>query len=183
MTIRTFRPAVAALLAAAAFTGTANAASLIGDSITSAYYFPTASTVYGNFTVSPSPTFTVGAGTEASALVDGFINQTFDFDANSLTVTLLSNVTWTSAVFNGWQFVNNSNVFDAISSVTGIDPSRVSVSGNTLSVNWESLAFTPESQIVINFGVVPEPASWMMLIGGFGLVGAAMRRRAAVSAA
>ena len=29
---------------------------------------------------------------------------------------------------------------------------------------------------------VPEPASWAMLIAGFGLVGAAMRRRAAVAA-
>jgi hypothetical protein len=31
--------------------------------------------------------------------------------------------------------------------------------------------------------VVPEPASWAMLIAGFGLVGAAMRRRARVAAA
>nr|WP_310525336.1 PEPxxWA-CTERM sorting domain-containing protein [Polymorphobacter sp.] len=30
---------------------------------------------------------------------------------------------------------------------------------------------------VLNFGTVPEPASWAMLIGGFGLTGAAMRRR------
>ena len=27
-------------------------------------------------------------------------------------------------------------------------------------------------------GTVPEPASWIMLIAGFGLIGAAMRRRA-----
>jgi hypothetical protein len=26
-------------------------------------------------------------------------------------------------------------------------------------------------------GAVPEPASWAMMIGGFGMVGAAMRRR------
>jgi len=32
-------------------------------------------------------------------------------------------------------------------------------------------------------GVVPEPASWAMLIAGFGLVGAAARRRRAVTAA
>jgi PEP-CTERM motif len=29
-------------------------------------------------------------------------------------------------------------------------------------------------------GGVPEPASWALMIAGFGLVGAAMRRRAAV---
>lgn len=32
-------------------------------------------------------------------------------------------------------------------------------------------------------GAVPEPASWAMMIGGFGLVGSALRRRAAVAAA
>ena len=31
-------------------------------------------------------------------------------------------------------------------------------------------------------GAVPEPATWAMMIGGFGLVGAAMRRRAAATA-
>jgi hypothetical protein len=31
----------------------------------------------------------------------------------------------------------------------------------------------------IGVGGVPEPASWAMLIAGFGLTGAAMRRRAA----
>jgi hypothetical protein len=32
-------------------------------------------------------------------------------------------------------------------------------------------------------GVVPEPASWAMLIAGFGLVGATQRRRKVVVAA
>ena len=29
----------------------------------------------------------------------------------------------------------------------------------------------------ISLGTVPEPASWVMLLAGFGLTGAAMRRR------
>src|SRR3546814_11958625 len=33
----------------------------------------------------------------------------------------------------------------------------------------------------VNFGAVPEPASWTMMITGFGLVGAAMRRRKAAA--
>ena len=45
------------------------------------------------------------------------------------------------------------------------------------STDYEKLVFT-------NAGaVVPEPASWAMLIAGFGLVGAAARRRRAVTAA
>ena len=32
-------------------------------------------------------------------------------------------------------------------------------------------------------GTVPEPASWMLMIGGFGLVGASMRRKSAIAQA
>jgi hypothetical protein len=32
-------------------------------------------------------------------------------------------------------------------------------------------------------GAIPEPATWAMLLTGFGLVGANMRRRAAATAA
>jgi choice-of-anchor A domain-containing protein len=46
--------------------------------------------------------------------------------------------------------------------------------GNTMQVNWAQaapglLSFTPPS--------VPEPATWAMMVGGFGLVGAVLRRR------
>jgi hypothetical protein len=40
---------------------------------------------------------------------------------------------------------------------------------------------SPPSGVGIPSGV-PEPASWAMLIGGFGLTGAAMRRRKAMTA-
>ena len=36
----------------------------------------------------------------------------------------------------------------------------------------------PNDLVVVRIGSVPEPASWAMMIAGFGLVGAAMRRRA-----
>lgn len=39
-----------------------------------------------------------------------------------------------------------------------------------------------QSRAVGTGGVVPEPASWAMLIGGFGMVGAALRRRRAITA-
>ncbi|WP_017667450.1 CHRD domain-containing protein [Sandarakinorhabdus sp. AAP62] len=40
----------------------------------------------------------------------------------------------------------------------------------------------PGGEIRGNLGAVPEPSSWAMLIAGFGLVGAAARRRRAVAA-
>ena len=41
----------------------------------------------------------------------------------------------------------------------------------------------PNASINYVFAAVPEPSSWVMLIAGFGLVGASMRRRKAVVAA
>ncbi|WP_310474313.1 PEPxxWA-CTERM sorting domain-containing protein [Sandarakinorhabdus sp.] len=43
-------------------------------------------------------------------------------------------------------------------------------------------AFSIDNLTIGASGVVPEPASWAMLIAGFGLVGAAARRRRAVTA-
>jgi len=48
-------------------------------------------------------------------------------------------------------------------------------SGSDYGIHWDNLNATgPRGQ-----GPVPEPASWAMMVGGFGLVGGAMRRRAA----
>jgi hypothetical protein len=40
--------------------------------------------------------------------------------------------------------------------------------GTSYDIHWDNLQ-----------GSVPEPASWAMMLGGFGLVGGAMRRRKA----
>ncbi len=176
-----FRSAAAAALAIGTLAMPANA-TLIGDSITAGYFFPNSVTVYSNFSVSPSPTFTVVAGTDATGTIEGF-QQSFDFGASSFTMTVLGGVGFNTASFSGWQFLNNTKAFGAISSVTGIDPSRVTTSGNTLLVNWQGLSFQTNDAITVNFGVVPEPSSWMLLVGGFGLTGFAMRRRRTVVAA
>jgi PEP-CTERM motif len=46
--------------------------------------------------------------------------------------------------------------------------------------NYDDLGFV-FTNVAVTPGAVPEPASWVMLIAGFGLVGAAMRRRPQVS--
>lgn len=45
---------------------------------------------------------------------------------------------------------------------------------------WDSNNFDNEGAIAFNITAVPEPATWAMLIGGFGLVGASMRRRSRI---
>jgi len=43
-------------------------------------------------------------------------------------------------------------------------------------------AFTADSAVVNGVGGVPEPASWALMIAGFGLAGASLRRRRALAA-
>ncbi len=60
----------------------------------------------------------------------------------------------------------------------------------TYTLNWQGLSSVTFGQltgseylafdnVVYNAGGVPEPATWAMMIAGFGLAGAAMRRRSA----
>ena len=52
---------------------------------------------------------------------------------------------------------------------------RFTVSGNTIFLDFG--ASSPGDNIRVLTSVVPEPATWGMLIAGFGLVGFALRRR------
>lgn len=46
---------------------------------------------------------------------------------------------------------------------------------------WSSSGFSPAAYLTVS-GAVPEPASWALTIAGFGLAGAALRRRRAATA-
>ncbi|OYU15306.1 MAG: hypothetical protein CFE37_06910 [Alphaproteobacteria bacterium PA4] len=49
------------------------------------------------------------------------------------------------------------------------------------TVQFTSTQIATYTGAVFNAAAVPEPASWAMLIAGFGLIGAAQRRRRAVA--
>jgi len=57
-----------------------------------------------------------------------------------------------------------------------------STGGGSLYVNWQGVQTFTGATVALG-GAVPEPASWALMLGGFGLVGGAMRsrRRQAVS--
>ncbi|KQS04194.1 hypothetical protein ASG11_07965 [Sphingomonas sp. Leaf357] len=72
--------------------------------------------------------------------------------------------------------------FGQTGEVTGLDLAAYDAMGWNLSVNALTYANTSTASIYRQFanaGAVPEPATWAMMIMGFGLVGGAMRRRAA----
>ena len=48
---------------------------------------------------------------------------------------------------------------------------------------WDTFSLDNSGEIAFNIAAVPEPASWALMIAGFGLVGGAMRRRAKVRVA
>lgn len=48
------------------------------------------------------------------------------------------------------------------------------IEGSTL----HGFRFESQPGVDVAFGTVPEPAAWVLMIGGFGLVGSALRRRA-----
>jgi hypothetical protein len=50
--------------------------------------------------------------------------------------------------------------------------------GNLELFYWDSISGDNSGQIAFDISAVPEPATWLMMIAGFGLVGAGMRRRA-----
>ncbi len=179
------------LLAAASLAATLLAspasATLVGETVSVAYYFPDAMTVYGSATPS-SPLFLVGGGVESTVDVEGVTFIDVDFGASSLELvfnTVLGSPTWNSVPFNGLIF--SSAGFGQITGwsidpgttfgIGSFDPSDITLVGNDLRLNWQGISYADGQVLKIDFATsaVPEPATWALLILGFGLVGAAHR--------
>jgi len=116
------------------------------------------------------------------------------FTAASITVLNLgTNASATYNVFDPWNIgapIFNDNVFANGSTQNsarlsfgflggvGFDPNvndtyRVTLNVTGMGSGAQSLSVDAK----IGAGAAPEPATWAMMVGGFGLVGAAMRRR------
>ncbi len=178
----------AAAAAAFAITSPAAAGVLTGKTLQLTYLYPDSSTVYtGPYDVTgggPGVTFFIGS------------NQTVTLGGDTITLSDDCPVTcaYNNTTFNGIRLFDAYNQLAPFTSATlvssdfaGFTPSRITFDANNIYVNMEGLVFdTTPSGVVLQVtagGGVPEPATWALMIGGFGLAGAALRRRKAMQPA
>jgi len=166
-----------ALVSVAMLASPASAQIALGDTLQLQYLFPDTSTVYDTQT-----TVFTGAGTTLPVIYTG----TATFDSNLVSIVQNSGWSYTGAAFNGVRITDLSNLsafngWNLLPSTT-MTGFSFSSSGGSLFVNWQGVQTFTGAKVDIG-GAVPEPASWAMMLGGFGLVGGAMRsrRRQAVS--
>jgi hypothetical protein len=127
------------------------------------------------------------------------------FIGSDMTVTLGDQTITTSdddfvggyynpTAFNGLHIWDAHNAVAPFTSVSllhndypGFDMSRVTFDADNIFINFTGLNFTVSPSVlalqVNGAGGVPEPAAWALMIAGFGLAGATLRRRRAIGAA
>ena len=173
--------AFAASVLAMAIAAPANAALLLGKTIQLSYLFPDQGSIFegpNNNTV----------GTTGDTVFFGLVHATPG--DRTLTVTLPGfSGGFSGGSFNGVRLHDAFNTVAAFTSVTvsslsnvaGFDASRVSFDADNIYLNFSGLNIRSDffAQVDIGGGV-PEPAAWALMIAGFGLVGAAARRRQSV---
>ncbi len=169
--------AAATVLTAAA--ATAAHAGFVGRTLQATYYTPNLSTPYPSATATP-PVFTVGTApaVETTFDVEGVTQIAVDFTDASLRLnftTSLSNPTWNPASFNGLVFdvlaggplSLASASIDPSSTLSGFDASRVGLSADRLTIDWNGISYVNGSSLLINFAAapasVPEPGSLALL--------------------
>lgn len=176
-----------AVIGCASFAMPASSAALLGANVSEQYYFPDLSSPYPDVVYTPQA-FTIGAGQESTAVIEGVTTFNVDFSDLALNLiwdTTLANPTWATSAFNGLVFT--SPAFSNVSGVTvngstnlaGFDGSRVSIVGDELRLNWSGLSYDTNTVVALDFSsaAIPEPSAWAMMILGLGFVGAAFRRR------
>ncbi len=132
----------------------------------------------------------------------GFFSATLDTTAKTITLTGLENGNYESGLFSitgivgttitGLTTVTSAGLFDPTVYVPGAEdvPTPIlSFTGNSISISFTSIgspsgqfAYSDDGSAVFAYttggpSAVPEPATWAMMIGGFGMVGGAMRYR------
>jgi hypothetical protein len=150
--------------------------------------FDISATFNGAFDPTHTGLYIIGVDTGAGAIrpFAGIGEGNVAFDQviavqNTGAASLGANVLTTTLSSDSFSLVAPSALLTGTAGVTDPRDFRFSFWSRTgLGNNNQNADFAPDNATVAS---VPEPASWAMMIGGFGLVGAAARRRRAAAAA
>jgi hypothetical protein len=141
----------------------AEADTLLGDTISGSYHFPCVSCVYPNFSYSTNP-FVVD-GTVETILPDDNTQWSVNFNESTLLLTLIDagiggSVFYTQDPFNGPVFtVLEGNSFGSVNRIspnlhcTPCSPVSAFTSGDSLFMNWQGAGGNTGDTIEIGFAV------------------------------
>jgi hypothetical protein len=166
------------LVAATTLVGIGSAAAgTQGDTIHATYIYPPIPTI-----IDLGDAVVTGAG----ASYDYYSYFTLLITDTQIVADFHITAQWIPGTFNGFVLKNLTKDFsnysvNAFTNMSGFSSSNLSVSGDTLSVNWQNLYFTADTKVILDAtGVqapVPEPETYAMLLAGLGLVSFVARRR------
>ena len=156
-----------------------------------------AHTIETNTTVTPTGQTSISATFEHEGIPAGTFSDVFTFTTPAGTIT--SAVMTIAVVLNGTADLDFSRVFLTTSAGTVFDFANVTGTGvfelrllpdtiipagtQSITVNGVSRgngSFSGTLAFLSTAGAVPEPATWAMMLFGFGAVGYSMRRRPTV---
>lgn len=146
---------------------------LDGQTVTYQYFFPDLSSPYGN---ADNGDKLVGPGVEVSNVADNV--ATMDISDTNLYVDYTVSTSWNPAVFNGFRITDTFGtipdftavLINPVTNLVGFDSSRISFDADNIWVNWQGLAFNPNTVVSLDLQAAPEPGTLaLMALGLFGV--------------
>lgn len=152
----------------------ANAATIVGDSITCSTNTHPSSRCNGASTATvdviddvTDPEFDIFATPDFDPLF------TIDFGDGFFTLNALGDRFISSTILT---FTNNNKGWASISGGGELD-GRATIAGNVLTLDLAQRTYAENESFTFAITAVPEPGTWMLMILGLGAVGFSMRRR------
>jgi choice-of-anchor A domain-containing protein len=121
-----------------------------------------------NLSLASSINFNGGEGIASKVIWNFYEADTIDFGSKKWYGTVLA----PKAEGHNGNYILGSAVFSSL-----LSRGEFHIPSASSNFDGDLTGFTPLTKPPVVHGAVPEPATWAMMIAGFGLVGGAMRRR------